>query len=236
MGIQYAQVQEKWAALSEEPFGVELAQMYFTDEQIKSFGVYTRGIRKGKLRGRIMWQKVVVGGWYKTGSYDHDRQCGSGGVMRPGVSFGFMLEHNGQTILHKDTILERNGSVDVLTSYASRRISKALDAMDKHLAANTELEASVHERSESFPSQVAETLTVVCKAVRYMPETKDQKLRFVNLDANYSNTVFYKPVYEIHHADKGIVHTHMVAYYDHDAAHVLERAKQEADFIINLGK
>ncbi len=59
-----------------------MARRYFGDEIVDALPRYVRGKRKGHLKGRLEWQKVLKGGWVKTGAYDHDGMRASGYVER----------------------------------------------------------------------------------------------------------------------------------------------------------
>ena len=88
---QYAITQTQVAYLSTE-FGLALALRKFapiTEDQLATLmGRYTRGARKGLIRGRVEWTKCTTGGWVKTGGR------GDGHVCRPG-SFGYKLLNAG---------------------------------------------------------------------------------------------------------------------------------------------
>jgi hypothetical protein len=83
---QYASTQTQTAYLSTE-FGLALALRKFapiTEEQLASLmGRYTKGKRKGLLRGHVEWTKCTTGGWVRSG-------YGDGHVCRPG-SYGYKL-------------------------------------------------------------------------------------------------------------------------------------------------
>jgi hypothetical protein len=66
-----AQTQWNQAYLSGD-FGESLARRYFGDELVDAMPRYVRGKRKGLLKGQIRWEKVVRGGWVRTGAYDVD--------------------------------------------------------------------------------------------------------------------------------------------------------------------
>lgn len=70
-------------------FGRDYACKTFglTPAQLEAIvGRYTKGKRKGELRGEIRWRKVVRGGWVRTGAgYDGER--GMGHVVKPGLRF-----------------------------------------------------------------------------------------------------------------------------------------------------
>ena len=59
-----------------------MARRYFGDEIVGALPRYVRGKRKGQLKGFLQWQKVLKGGWVKTGPYDHDGMRASGYVER----------------------------------------------------------------------------------------------------------------------------------------------------------
>lgn len=48
-------------------FGVQFAQRHFTAEEIAQLGVYgPRSKHAGKPKGKIVWTKVISGGWVRT--------------------------------------------------------------------------------------------------------------------------------------------------------------------------
>ena len=59
-----------------------MARRYFGDDVVDALPRYVRGKRKGRLKGFLTWEKVVKGGWVKTGAYDHDGMRASGYVER----------------------------------------------------------------------------------------------------------------------------------------------------------
>jgi hypothetical protein len=76
-----AEIVDKSAYLNSE-FGIDLAQKKLglsEQEIVEIVGRYTRGQRKGQIRGRVTWLKVEAGGWI-TGL----------GVVKP-CSFGYAL-------------------------------------------------------------------------------------------------------------------------------------------------
>ena len=80
MNVNYAQSELKTAALATD-FGRELAQLWFgLDNQMLEglVGRYSRGKRKGQLRGEVCWRKTVVGGWRRA-------EWGGGHVELPGT-------------------------------------------------------------------------------------------------------------------------------------------------------
>lgn len=58
----YAQIDSRSAYLSTD-FGEEIARKWFGDESVDSLPRYTRGPRKGKIKGAVTWSKVIRGGW-----------------------------------------------------------------------------------------------------------------------------------------------------------------------------
>jgi hypothetical protein len=79
MSVNYAVIETKESYLN-STFGRELAQLWLglDNEMIESIvGRYSKGKRKGQLRGAIQWKKVIRGGW------KHDA-CGGGHVELPG--------------------------------------------------------------------------------------------------------------------------------------------------------
>jgi hypothetical protein len=61
-----AQIDYRTAYLSTD-FGEEIARKWFGDESVNSLPRYTRGPRKGKIKGAVSWSKVVRGGWVSAG-------------------------------------------------------------------------------------------------------------------------------------------------------------------------
>lgn len=64
-GVNYCQTEFKTASLATD-FGRGLAQLWFglNNDILESLvGRYSRGKRKGQLRGEITWKKCVRGGW-----------------------------------------------------------------------------------------------------------------------------------------------------------------------------
>ena len=88
----YTNVLQKQAWLSDS-FGVELAlkKLNLTNEKLESIvGRYTRGQRKGQLRGQLVWFKVEAGGWVH-----------GIGVIGP-CSFGYAIaDYNGAFLYPK---------------------------------------------------------------------------------------------------------------------------------------
>jgi len=91
--VQYARVERKSAPLSSE-FSREFVERRFGGKESADLiysllPVYSRGPRKGTVKGFIHWQKVTVGGWH------HDR------VLIPGthnvyISLSFeAIDHGG---------------------------------------------------------------------------------------------------------------------------------------------
>lgn len=79
-GVQRAEFRPMRAALSGE-YGLGLLARKFGEDGaaiiLETFGMYSRGPRKGLPRGYIHWVKCAVGGW--TYAFTHD-----GSVLTPG--------------------------------------------------------------------------------------------------------------------------------------------------------
>lgn len=88
----YTNVLQKQAWLSDS-FGIELAlkKLNLTNEKLESIvGRYTRGQRKGQLKGKLVWFKVEAGGWVH-----------GIGVIPP-CSFGYaIVDYNGAFLYPK---------------------------------------------------------------------------------------------------------------------------------------
>jgi hypothetical protein len=85
MNIQKAQITSNQSYLSDD-FGLQLAikKLGMTEEQLaEKLGRYSRGKRKGKIKGCLVWEKTTCGGWVSTG-------YGSGFVCRfSGITFNY---------------------------------------------------------------------------------------------------------------------------------------------------
>lgn len=82
----YAQIEAKNSRLCED-FGREFVYRRFpkevADAIFEALPRYTRGPRKGKVKGYIVWNKVTKGGWVRTGPSYHGSP--SGHVAYPGT-------------------------------------------------------------------------------------------------------------------------------------------------------
>lgn len=94
MPVQYVQLRYLSAFLNTD-FGLQLAcrKLGKTPEEIEAVvGRYTRGKRKGQLRGKLTWAKVEQGGWVRQGYYDHDARQANGWVCRAvGLTFNYAI-------------------------------------------------------------------------------------------------------------------------------------------------
>jgi len=80
MPIQYARIVKKSAPLESDfarsfvakRFGDDVAAMIFAE-----MPRYSRGPRKGQIKGYVLWDKVEIGGWVRNGARS--------GVETPGV-------------------------------------------------------------------------------------------------------------------------------------------------------
>lgn len=64
----YASITPRDAKLCTE-FGEMIARKWFGDKLVDSLPTYSRGPRKGKIKGLVTWNKVNRGGWVR-GGYD----------------------------------------------------------------------------------------------------------------------------------------------------------------------
>jgi hypothetical protein len=76
-GIQRAHFEDRSVPLSNE-WGQRVAREKFGDDVLEAFPRFTRGPRKGQLKGYLRYLKVSVGGWAHRGG-------GSAGVLLPGT-------------------------------------------------------------------------------------------------------------------------------------------------------
>ena len=81
MSVQRAQVERCTAPLASE-WGYRVACERFGQALVDSFPRFSRGPRKGALKGYLCWTKVAVGGWCR----NLPNRPGSAGVLRPGTS------------------------------------------------------------------------------------------------------------------------------------------------------
>jgi hypothetical protein len=106
----YAQITHRTAALA-EGFGLTLAtrKLDCTEEDLAELvGRYSRGPKKGALKGFLHWDKVEKGGW----------DCGAG-VVRPGDRLRYQVQ--------KGYYFETNGALPVQT-VTSRRLRQEAQA------------------------------------------------------------------------------------------------------------
>jgi hypothetical protein len=128
----YATIESKSAPINSE-FGMNFACRLFnlTPEELEAkVGRYSRGPRKGLLRGWLVWAKTTKGGWVKTGAYDHDAGAGNGFVAPANLTFAHGVFVNDALILGvdmqaprfdlaaamRDALLRRGGQQKAATS------------------------------------------------------------------------------------------------------------------------
>ena len=71
-------------------FDLAIRRLEITPEQLEELvGRYTRGQRKGQLRGKLTWAKVIKGGWHTDGPSYHDSPTGH--VEYPGHTFDYKI-------------------------------------------------------------------------------------------------------------------------------------------------
>lgn len=89
-GIQRASFEQKTAPLSSE-FGKKVAIEKFGEQLVACFPVFSKGPRKGLMKGYLCWTKCTVGGWARS----HPDSGGTlGGVVKPGTSgWRITIEH-----------------------------------------------------------------------------------------------------------------------------------------------
>lgn len=66
--VNYASISKRRASLSTD-FGESFARRRFGDEWFDSLPEYSRGPRKGKKKGSIIWEKCEKGGWVRGRGY-----------------------------------------------------------------------------------------------------------------------------------------------------------------------
>ena len=140
--INYAQAEEHFGYLS-KPFIFDLACRKFNlspDELIAKVGRYSRGKYKGLSKGKLLWWKIVKGGWVKTGPYDWESQRAQGHVIQPGATFGYhVVDFNGDVLVGtmvmdwKDALLSTSTPAPASsTAPVSRTYHDVLDADEVH--------------------------------------------------------------------------------------------------------
>ena len=88
MKVQYVGIVQRSAWLNTE-FGLSLAckKLNKTPEEIEALvGRYTKGKRKGDLRGQLIWWSVIQPGWVRRGFYDHDAMQAKAALAREEVA------------------------------------------------------------------------------------------------------------------------------------------------------
>lgn len=81
MTVQRALFESKVAPLSTD-FGRKIAAEKFGEQIVSTFPAFTRGPRKGLIKGFLCWTKCAVGGWAR----NHPDHPGRAGVVKPGTS------------------------------------------------------------------------------------------------------------------------------------------------------
>jgi hypothetical protein len=87
-GYQKAVIVDRFGYVN-EPFIFELAlrKLDLTFGMLEAIvGRYSKGKRKGQLRGKLIWEKCTVGGWVKDGPGYHN-----GHVCKPNTTFNYKL-------------------------------------------------------------------------------------------------------------------------------------------------
>lgn len=109
--VTYAQFTRNQAWMNTD-FGLQLACKRFNktpDEIAEIVGKTRSGKRKGQLRGQLVWDKCVKGGWVKEGYYDHDARQANGFVaaMKITCNYHIVASWTGEMLHGYD---DRNGS------------------------------------------------------------------------------------------------------------------------------
>lgn len=101
--VQRAAFETKTAPLSSE-FGRKVASEKFGEQVVASFPTFSRGPRKGELKGFLCWTKCTVGGW----THNHPDKGGDrGGVLRPGTYHWRLTMAHPQADPHGHSIVAR---------------------------------------------------------------------------------------------------------------------------------
>lgn len=112
-----AQWEIKTAYLNTD-FGLEYAckALGLTPAQVEEkVGRYTKGARKGQLRGLLQWVRVTRGGWVRTAPGYGDGERSQGFVVRPGLRCGHQVVlWGGAVVLGFDGDLTTGGASAML--------------------------------------------------------------------------------------------------------------------------
>ncbi|KKN65474.1 hypothetical protein LCGC14_0480780 [marine sediment metagenome] len=84
----YCQTREQYGYLSDD-FSRDYAMRLFhlSEPALEELvGRYVRGKRAGKLKGKLLWEKVTVGGWKK-----HGPGYMNGAVVAPGTLLSYSI-------------------------------------------------------------------------------------------------------------------------------------------------
>lgn len=120
----YAQIEPRTAYLSTD-FGEEIARKWFGDESVDSLPRYTRGPRKGKIKGAVTWSKVLRGGWVR-----------GSGVLN-GDAAGYVETRVGH-------IFERKLH-EIYSDYAGTHVGRVIRDLDKEQAV-AQMRSSIRSR------------------------------------------------------------------------------------------
>lgn len=130
MGVNYAIIENRDGWLSDD-FIKDLAirKLEITEEKLEAIcGRYSRGKRVGKIRHRLIWKKVVKGGWVKDGPGHMN-----GHVIKPGKTFDFkIIDFNGMEVNWKG-VLSNPHDEDVKRENYKKELEKAFTQMEDKL-------------------------------------------------------------------------------------------------------
>jgi hypothetical protein len=123
----YAIIEQKSARLSGE-FGFSYASRLFGEDVIAQLPRYVRGPKKGQVKGYIVWEKVVRGGWVR-----------GQGVATPGVTRAKLsLDPNGVECFRANylgRVQDLNFHRDYLGEEGRRREVERQQEVERHNAA-----------------------------------------------------------------------------------------------------
>jgi hypothetical protein len=153
----YAVIETRSAFLSTD-FGEELARKWFGDESVDSLPCYTRGPRKGKIKGAITWTKVLRGGWIRGGGVENrvghisERKLHEIGSDRFGSSIGHVIRDLDREESQKQYIENTRRRIDEeIRKYDMERmiIESVILAIDMPEVIPV-LQKSINERNEDI--------------------------------------------------------------------------------------
>jgi len=137
------------------------------EELEKLVGRYSKGKRKGLLKGMLTWNKCLRGGWVKTGSYDDDMMRGTGYVAKPGHTYNYRIvdafsSGGGPAILSDKDVVQ----VSLLSEDTVKKDTERLQNIKADLITFSNYEPATlnnmdSETKQAFVNTIASTLAAI---------------------------------------------------------------------------